>query len=47
MVFDNTFYTVDHTRKVTVPGNGENLVEEHSDLVMQENFTLAKECHLN
>ena len=34
-------------RNGTVPGNWEKIVEENSDLAMQENFTLAKEWHLN
>ena len=41
VVFDDTFSTVEHMRKVTVPGNWKNLVEEHSELATQENFTLA------
>ena len=47
MIFDDTFYTVDHMRKGTVPGNCKNMVEEHSELATQENFTLSKEWHLN
>ena len=42
VVFDNTLSTVDHIRKVKVPGNWKNLVEEHSELSMQEKSTLAK-----
>ena len=30
VVFDNTFPTVDHRMKVTVPVNWKNLVEEYS-----------------
>ena len=46
VVFDNKFSTVDHTRKVTVPVNWKNLVEDHSEIAMQENFTLEKEWNL-
>ena len=42
VVFDENFSTVDHTRKGTLPGNWKYLVEEHSELVTQENFTLEK-----
>ena len=42
VVFDDTFSTVEHTRKGTVPGNWKNLVEEHSEIATQENFTLEK-----
>ena len=38
---------MDHMRKGTDPGNWKNLVEEHSCLATQENFTLSKEWHLN
>ena len=47
MVFDNTFFTVYHMRKVTVPANWKNLVVDHSDLATQENFTPAKERYRN
>ena len=47
VVLDNTLSTVDHMRKVTVPGNRKNMVEEHSELSTQENFTLEKYWHLN
>ena len=47
VVFDRILSTVEHMRKGTVPGNCKNLVEEHSELSTQENFTLAKEWHLN
>ena len=46
MVFDVTFSTIDHMRKVTVPVNWKNLVEEHSDLAMQANFTHSKKWHI-
>ena len=42
MVFDNTFSTVDHMRKGTLPGNWKKLVEDHSEIAAQENFTIAK-----
>ena len=47
MVFDDTLSTVEHMRKAIVPGNWKNLVEEHSELALQENFNLAKYWHLN
>ena len=47
MVFDYTLSTVEHMRKVIVPGNWKNLVEDHSELVLKENFNLAKYWHLN
>ena len=47
MVFDDTFYTVDHNSKGTVTGSWENLVKDHSDITTQENFTLEKEWHIN
>ena len=34
-------------RKVTVPVNWKNLIEEHSELATQEKFTLEIEWHLN
>ena len=42
VVFFKHFSTVYHTRKGTLPGNWENLVEEYSDLDTQEKFTLEK-----
>ena len=42
VVFDDTLYTLEHMRKGRVPGNGKNLVEEHSEIATQENYTLAK-----
>ena len=42
VVFDNTFSTVDHTRKGTVPGDRENLVEDYPELATQENFDVTK-----
>ena len=42
VVFDDNFYTLEHVGRVTVPGNCKNLVEEHSYLAIQENFTLCK-----
>ena len=45
-LFDNTLSTVEHMRKLRVPGNWKNLVEYHSDLAKQENFTLEKEWYL-
>ena len=45
-VFDDTFCTLYHMRKGTVPGNWKNLVEEHSDLAAQENFKISKEWYL-
>ena len=42
VVFDGTLYTVDHMRKGTIPGNWKNLVEEHSEIATQENFTPSK-----
>ena len=42
VVFYNTFSTVDHISKGTVPVNYKNLVEEHSEISTKENFTLAK-----
>ena len=47
VVFDDTFSTVEHMRKGTVPGNWKNLVEDHLELATQEKFILAKEWHLN
>ena len=47
VVVDDKFSTVEHMKKVTVPGNWKNLMEEHLQLDIQENFTLAKELHLN
>ena len=47
MVFDDTFYNVEHFSKGTVPGNWKNLTEDHSELATQEIFTLAKEWILN
>ena len=47
MIFHKIFSTVYNTRKGTVPGNLKNLVEEHSELATQKNFTLAKEWHMN
>ena len=35
VVFDKNFSTVVNMRKVTLPGNWENLVEEHSELATQ------------
>ena len=32
VVFDNTFSTMEHMSKGTVPGNWKNLIEEHSDI---------------
>ena len=46
VVFDDTLSTVEHMGKGTVPGNWKNLVEEHSELFLQENFTIAKQWHL-
>ena len=42
VVFDDTFSTVEHMKKVTVPGNWKNLIEDPSELYTQENFTLKK-----
>ena len=42
VVFDDALSTVEHIRKETFPGNWKNLVEENSELAMQENFTLEK-----
>ena len=42
VVFDETFFTVDHVIKVTVPGNWKKLVDDHLDLDTQESFTLGK-----
>ena len=47
VVFDDTLSTVEHMRKGTVPVNCKNLVEDHSEIDNQENFTLSKEWHLN
>ena len=47
VVVDDKFSTVEHMKKVTVPGNWKNLMEEHLELDIQENFTLAKDLHLN
>ena len=47
VVFDGTFSTVGHMRNGTAPLNWENLVEYHSDLTTQKNFTLSKKCHIN
>ena len=41
-VFDNTFSNVEHMRKGLIPGNWENLVEEHSELSAQEISFLPK-----
>ena len=42
MVFDDTVSTVGYISKGTVPENWKILVDEHSDIAMQENFTIAK-----
>ena len=42
VVLDDTFSTMDHKKKGTVPGNWKNLIEEHSELATQENYTIAK-----
>ena len=42
VVFDDNFSIVYHTRKGTLPGNWNNLVEEQSELDTQENFTIEK-----
>ena len=42
MVFDEKFSTAEHTKEVAVPGNCKNLVEEHSELATQENFSNTK-----
>ena len=42
VVFDETLSTVEQTRKGKVPGNWNNLIEEHSELTTQEKFTLCK-----
>ena len=47
MVFDDTVSTMEHMRKITVPENWRILIDEHSEIATQENFTIAKECHLN
>ena len=46
VVFDYTFYTVENMMKGIVPGNCKNLLEEHSEIDTQENFTIEKQCHL-
>ena len=43
VVSDQKFYTVERMRKVTVPVNWKNLVEEQSELNTQGKFTLAKD----
>ena len=47
VVFDNTLSTAENIRKGTIPVNWKKLLDEHSDISTQENFTLAKEWHLN
>ena len=47
VVFDETLSTVEHMSKVTVPLNWKNLIKEHSDIAIKENFTLAKDWHVN
>ena len=42
VVFDDTVSTVGYISKGTYPGNWKSLVDEHSDIAMQENFTIAK-----
>ena len=42
VVFGDTFSTVYHMRRGTVPGNWKNLVEDHSELATKENFILTK-----
>ena len=42
LVFDKTFYTMEHIRNITVPKNWKNLVEEHSELAMQKTSLLQK-----
>ena len=35
VVFDDTFSTMDHMKKGTIPGNWKNMVEDHSQLATQ------------
>ena len=39
-VFDNNLSTVEHMRKGIVPENWKKMIEEHSDIYIQENFKL-------
>ena len=42
VLFDDTLSTVEHTRKDTFSGTWKNMVEEHSEIATQQNFTLEK-----
>ena len=41
-LFGDTFSTVEHMRKGTVPVYWKNLIEYNSELATQENFNLTK-----
>ena len=47
VVLYGNFSTVEHMRKVTVPVNWKNMVEEHSDVDTQKQFTLETWFHIN